>query len=888
MKPQSNRIMISQRRPVCATEAFGFALLLFLVVVFNAQGDQLAARSDDFVNSIGVCTHAPYGGYPIYANTNMVTTNLAALGIRFTRCDGHNENWEWDYWNSLYTNYGIRRTEIFWAQRSMTNWAISNMVAFVDKYPAMMAGVEGPNETDSGWMTYDNTNFPQATILFQNDLFNAMKADSMASNFPVLAPSVGNPLETTNLVGCDLNYENMHSYANGLLPDNGLSSYWIYWANTIITPSSPVIATESGWHTAVNLTNSDEPGVSQRAQGKYVPRLFGEYWNQGVVRAHIYELLDEGTNMLNSEDCYGIVQNNGTPKPAYTALQGMIALLADPGDSYTPGILNYSLSGSTNNVHQTVLQKTVYSFYLLLWQDVLCYNITNKTDITNNTVAVTVNIPTDVTSVLSYSYNDAGNLATNTVNISNNSISLNVPDSVLYVKLYSPTPITPAYIKDNADATGIIINGTWIVSTATSGYYGPNYLQDEDAGGGKSVQFTPTIATSGYYDVYARWTSGSNRATNAPIDVNYDGGKTTFYENQQTDGGTWVWLGTFQFVSGTSGNVTVRDDGASGYVIADAVEFIMHCPIITPSITSAIGGDGQVALTWTATSGAVSYSLERSTNSSSPYVVIANPTTTNYTDSGLTSGSTYFYSVASINACSQQSGYSAYLGTTTIPATPTELNATPGNGRAILSWNSTMDASSYNLKMSTTSGGPYATITNITVTAFTNTSLVNGTTYYYVVSALNTSGESTNSSQVCVTPESITIIKDNSDTNGITITGVWYISTNGVGYYGTNYLQDGAAGGGKSVQFTPTIATAGYYDVYARWTSGTLRATNAPIDVNYSGGKTTFYENEQNNGGTWFWLGTFYFNAGTSGNETVRDDGASSYVIADAVEFILN
>ncbi|MBA3569685.1 MAG: fibronectin type III domain-containing protein, partial [Pyrinomonadaceae bacterium] len=60
-----------------------------------------------------------------------------------------------------------------------------------------------------------------------------------------------------------------------------------------------------------------------------------------------------------------------------------------------------------------------------------------------------------------------------------------------------------------------------------------------------------------------------------------------------------------------------------------------------------------------------------------------------------------------------------------------------------LSWASSAGATSYNIKRATTSGGPYATIaTGITATSYTDTGLTNGTTYFYVVSAVNANGES--------------------------------------------------------------------------------------------------------------------------------------------------
>ena len=87
------------------------------------------------------------------------------------------------------------------------------------------------------------------------------------------------------------------------------------------------------------------------------------------------------------------------------------------------------------------------------------------------------------------------------------------------------------------------------------------------------------------------------------------------------------------------------------------------------------------------------------------------------------------------------------------PPVPTNLMATAGNGQVGLSWSGSIGATSYNVKRATTSGGPYTTIGNPTTTSYTDTSVTNGTTYYYVVSAVNTAGESANSSQVSATPQ---------------------------------------------------------------------------------------------------------------------------------------
>ena len=86
------------------------------------------------------------------------------------------------------------------------------------------------------------------------------------------------------------------------------------------------------------------------------------------------------------------------------------------------------------------------------------------------------------------------------------------------------------------------------------------------------------------------------------------------------------------------------------------------------------------------------------------------------------------------------------------PAAPTGLTATAGNAQVSLTWSASTGATSYNVKRSTTSGGPYTTVGTSTSTAFTNTGLTNGTTYYFVVTAVNSAGESGNSNQASATP----------------------------------------------------------------------------------------------------------------------------------------
>jgi fibronectin type 3 domain-containing protein len=176
----------------------------------------------------------------------------------------------------------------------------------------------------------------------------------------------------------------------------------------------------------------------------------------------------------------------------------------------------------------------------------------------------------------------------------------------------------------------------------------------------------------------------------------------------------------------------------------------------TPAGLSASPGNAQVTLSWAASSGASSYHVKRSAVSGGPYTQVGAPSGASYVDASVTNGTKYFYVVSAVNSAGESANSAEASGTPTAPASapasPTNLQATAGNAQVSLSWSGSTSATSYNVKRSTTSGGPYTKLSSPTATSYVDTGLTNGTKYFYVVSAVNSSGESANSSEVSATP----------------------------------------------------------------------------------------------------------------------------------------
>jgi hypothetical protein len=440
-----------------------------------------AKSANAFVDSIGINTHIRYYD-TAYGNYPFVKQSLLDLGIRHIRDGGSDPTWIQRI-NEL-GRLGIKSTLVLDPNIGIgpnasydikpPGYTVANFVK--NLVPEGVEAVEILNEFDLFYNMFGYSRSGQPVIGnswisyvrdFTRDVYTALKADPATANIPIIGPSFvyANSSSAIGDLSQWVDYGSFHPYNNPNNPGDG-SLTRDHGMRSQPFGTKPLIATEVGYSTGG--PTSDRP-VSEAVQGKYLPRLFLESFNAGAPRTFSYELMDQKADPSNSENNYGIIRSNGTPKPAYTALKNLITLLDDPRPKAAPapittptttpstspatatpatittpataipapittpapvappGALNFSMGGSTQNVHHTLLEKRNGDFYLVLWLEV------PSTDLAAVSQNVTLNFNTPFGQAITYAPNQS--IAPLTRYTAPTQLTLNVSDAPLVIQL---------------------------------------------------------------------------------------------------------------------------------------------------------------------------------------------------------------------------------------------------------------------------------------------------------------------------------------------------------------------------------------------------------------------------------------------------------------------
>ena len=389
--------------------------------VLNEQ----ARSSDGFVDTIGVVTHLNAPAYT--SNWNVFQSLFLSSGIRHIR-DGLVASTVYQQRLAALASVGIRAT--LDTSLTQTSATITSLIA---QDAAVLEAVDGPNEPD----VQGNANWLAQTIAFEPMLWQTVKGNPATATLPVL----GTPLVSTaddlalGNQSAYMDYGNMHDYFAGRNPGTpgwgSTSQYGTYGSISfnlaiagIVSGSKPVVATETGY----TDNPADPVFVSDRTLGRYIPRLYLMQYLRGVPRTLLFSFYDEGSG--NTASVYGLVDQNNVPKPSYTAVKSLIRLLADPGSSFSPATLSYSIGGNVNNLQHLLLQKRDGTFELVLWLEVPSYNVVSHVDIPVAAQNVTVQLPASTSSTSISSFDDLGNAFTSPAAFTGGAVVVPVDDRV--------------------------------------------------------------------------------------------------------------------------------------------------------------------------------------------------------------------------------------------------------------------------------------------------------------------------------------------------------------------------------------------------------------------------------------------------------------------------
>lgn len=232
---------------------------------------------------------------------------------------------------------------------------------------------------------------------------------------------------------------------------------------------------------------------------------------------------------------------------------------------------------------------------------------------------------------------------------------------------------------------------------------------------------------------------------------------STITAYQSDDGVNWVTVQSASPAFGSSylAGICINNGAATFdnvFYTNAAVTGTFAPPAAPANLAASAVASNQVHLTWNPVTNASGYNVKLSTVSGSGYTGITfNIAGAGFVDTTAAANTMYYYVVTAINGGGESTNSTQASATTSsasLPAAPLGLTAAPSPTQVELNWADIPAASSYNVKRSTTSGGPYTNIATGVLASYGDTNVTVGRRYFYVVSAVKGVGEGANSAEV--------------------------------------------------------------------------------------------------------------------------------------------
>lgn len=316
--------------------------------------------AEALVDSVGVVVHFNYVG-TAYENQPEVLSRLRELGVRNIRDAMPSRGEPLEAGLRAARQQGIRATLATGDPGRDPASAVADSIAVMGDD---IAAFEGPNELDN---TGDPA-WPATLRSFMPALEAAVR--DQAPDVPVIGPSFINPASRSQIPPDLPGMINGHPYPGGKPPEPVLGEALRELGRGAVKRG--VVFTETGYHNAL-AANSDHPPVTEAVAAVYLPRLLVTAFGAGVRRTFIYQLADEvpDPGLGDPAQHFGLLRDDLSPKPAFTAVQTLIAALrASPGERSGGGLPGSLRVHGSGEVKRLTLKRRDGSRVIALWRPV--------------------------------------------------------------------------------------------------------------------------------------------------------------------------------------------------------------------------------------------------------------------------------------------------------------------------------------------------------------------------------------------------------------------------------------------------------------------------------------------------------------------------------------
>jgi hypothetical protein len=347
-----------------------------------------------FHSSVGVSIHMSYWD-TVYSQADRIADSLVYLGVRHVR-DGM-----WHSTDPAWNDILYRQQEVV-AERGIkftygldlrpTSGTVAQRLGVIaDRLAGTAEAIEGPNEPD----LFERGDWAPRLREFVPELYRAVKShpDPGIRALPVLGPSFavggassfgGNSewMDLGNIhpyTGCQSpSPRHLRDVADGYRPVSGGKPWW---------------ATEAGFHTAVNYdaNSGAQPACDERTAAVYTLRTVLEHFRFGIKRTFLYELIDlrPDPGKVEPESNFGLLRNDFSAKPAFTALKNMLEIVG----TGTPSRLKPIRFSASGRARYLLIQKADGSYVAFLWRPESVWDREARRPISLAPERVTISLP---------------------------------------------------------------------------------------------------------------------------------------------------------------------------------------------------------------------------------------------------------------------------------------------------------------------------------------------------------------------------------------------------------------------------------------------------------------------------------------------------------------